>query len=83
MIQIYKKQTNELLGRITEEQFKFLADHLEEESADDRDYYIERETVDQFENEGADHALVELLRASMLPGDSVEIRWLKEPPLAP
>jgi hypothetical protein len=78
MIKLFNKQTNELLGHISPEQLQFLADHLEEESPADTDYFITRETVNQFEKDGADPILVELLRRSMDPNRSIEIRWSKE-----
>ena len=37
-------------------------DHLEEESAEDTDFYINQATVDMLEQDGADAALVKLLR---------------------
>ena len=78
MIKLYNKQTNEFLGRISEEQFRFLADRLEEESIEDRDYYITRQTVDGFAEQGADEALINLLRYAMKPAESVELRWEKD-----
>jgi hypothetical protein len=78
MIKIYNKETNEFLGRISEEQWKVLADHLEEESSTDKDYFIKVETLDELERLGADPMLVSLLRAAMKPRDSIEIRWEEE-----
>jgi hypothetical protein len=78
MIKLYNKQTNEFLGRIQPAQLKFLSDRLEEESLDDRDYYITRATLDQFEQEGVDENLLMLLRSAMKPADFVEIRWEEE-----
>jgi hypothetical protein len=46
------------LGEITEEQLQFLIDHLEEESSDDQDYYLNRATLEIFEQAGADSALL-------------------------
>jgi len=78
MVKIYNKQTNEFLGRISEPQWRFLQDHLEMESADDTDYYLTKDTLDTFEREGGDEALVVLLRAAMKPATSLEIRWEQE-----
>ena len=78
MVKIYNKQTNEFLGRISDEQFRFLQDQLEEESLADSDYYLTRETLDSFESQGADENLVLLLRTAMKPGPALEIRWENE-----
>lgn len=61
---------------LTDEQFQFLEDHLEEESADDReDHYINQATVDMFTTQGADEALITLLQQA-LNGQSMDIRWM-------
>ncbi len=48
MIRLYDKGSGAELGSITQEQLQFLADQLEEESIEDRDYYINRSTIDYF-----------------------------------
>ena len=78
MIKIFNKQTNEFLGRISEADLQFLADHLEEESIHDTDYYIQRETLEQFPNQGASSKLVELLRGGLRNENAIEIRWERD-----
>ena len=46
VIDLYKQDPRQLLGSITEADLKVLIDALEEESADDRDYYIDAATID-------------------------------------
>jgi hypothetical protein len=75
MIQLHDKETGKPLGTITEAQLQYLQDHLEVESAADQDYYINEDTIDTFENEGADSALVALLRAGMGGRKEMEITW--------
>lgn len=75
MIQLHDKETGKPLGAITDAQLQYLQDQLEEESARDRDYYINVDTIDTFENEGADPALVALLRAAIGSRDEMEISW--------
>lgn len=78
MIKVYNKQTNEFLGRISEGDFQFLADRLEEESIHDTDYYLIRETVDGFAQKGASPRLMEVLRGGLRDANSVEIRWERD-----
>lgn len=78
MIKLYNKQTGEFLGRVNREQWHFLANELEEEGLDDRDYYIRSDTLDSFERSGADPKLVDVLRAAMKPGQAIEVRWDEE-----
>ena len=75
MIQLFDKRTGNPLGSLSDEQFQFLADRLEEESTADDDYYLNRATVDILEEEGADSALVALLRQILGNADEAEIRW--------
>ena len=75
MVQLRDKQTGALLGAISEEQLQFLVGELEEESRDDRDYYINRATLDMFEEDGADPELVAVLRQALGPREEMEIEW--------
>ena len=75
MIKLYDSETGAALGRITDEQFTFLEDHLEEESEDDQDYYFSAATIDVLAEEGADAELVALLRKALGDRDGLELRW--------
>ena len=75
MVQIFDKQSGAEFGSITDEQLQFLADHLEEESQEDEDYYLNRTTVDFLEGEGADPELIAVLRRALGDRDEAEIRW--------
>lgn len=75
MKRIYDKDTGRLLGTLSEDQFRFLRDQLEEESSSDTDYYINTATVEMFAQDGADPALLELLQQSLGDREEMEIRW--------
>lgn len=75
MIDLYKNDTNELIGSITEADLKVLADHLEEESLEDRDYYIDRATIDLIGDGAATEHLLNLLRKAVGTAEGIEIRW--------
>jgi hypothetical protein len=83
VIKIYNKATNEFLGRITESELQFLVDHLEEESLRDTDYYILRETVEQFPQQGASPKLMEVLRGGLRGDNAIEIRWERDTSTSP
>ena len=78
MIQLFDSETRAPLGAISEEQLRFLEDHLEEESSEDRDYYFNRTTLDVLESEGGDPELMGLLRRALGEREGVEIRWQRE-----
>ena len=77
MIELRDKETGALIGQITEEQFQFLTDELEEESETDTDYYINVATIEMFEQDGADPTLVKLLRDAIGTREEMEIQWSK------
>jgi hypothetical protein len=75
MIDLYNAQTKQLLGSITDADLQVLVDKLEEESSEDRDYYIDTETIDYLADGRATDHLVHLLRTAVGSGEGVEIRW--------
>jgi processive 1,2-diacylglycerol beta-glucosyltransferase len=75
MIVLFDNQTGAELGALTPDQFAFLTAQLEEESAEDQDYYINQATVDLLAGQGADPALVALLRQALGSREEMEIRW--------
>jgi hypothetical protein len=79
MVKVFNKATNELLGRISDEELAFLRDQLEEEGVNDRDYYIRRETIEEFQNSAdATEHLVTILKTGLRNDEAVEIRWERE-----
>jgi len=79
MVKVYNKETNELLGRITDDELAFLKDQLEEEGLNDHDFYMRRETIDEFQaSAGATEHLVTVLKTGLRNDEAVEIRWEKE-----
>lgn len=75
MIDLYNNATNQLLGSLTEAELQVLLDGLEEESQEDRDYYIDAATIDLLADGRASDHLVHLLRTALGGEDGVEIRW--------
>jgi hypothetical protein len=64
-----------LLGALTEEQFAFLAGHLEQESEDDDDFYINEALIESLRLIGADAELLALLQQAIGPDGDGDIRW--------
>ena len=77
MINLYDSETGELFGEISEEQFQFLVDQLEEESLEDQDYAITAMTIAYFGEQGADAFLIELLQSALGEREEVVIRWVR------
>jgi processive 1,2-diacylglycerol beta-glucosyltransferase len=75
MILLIDNQTGAEIGEISAADLAFIIGQLEEESAADKDYYINRPTLDLFERNGADPILMDTLRRAMGDRDDMEIRW--------
>ena len=75
MIKIYSAENGDVVGELSEEQFAFLQGQLEEESREDRDYYLTTDTIAMLEEAGADAELAGVLRAAIGDGPGAEVRW--------
>jgi hypothetical protein len=75
VIDLYAPTDNRLIGSITESDLRVLANALEEESLDDRDYYIDAATIDVIADGTATEHLVNLLRAALGTAEGIDIRW--------
>jgi len=77
MPSLYNKKTNTLLGEVSEADVQCLIDVLEEEDRQDVDYFVDLDTVDILEDNGASATLVQMLRAAIGASEGVDIRWSK------
>ncbi len=75
MIILKDKATEASLGTITEEQLQFLREQLEEETEEDRDYWIDRDTLDLLRARGGDPDLIALIQRGMGDRDDIEVVW--------
>jgi processive 1,2-diacylglycerol beta-glucosyltransferase len=82
-VTLYDDQSGVLLGTISEAQFQFLADQLEEEDSLDDDYYLNTATVDMLAERGAGAELLAILRAALGDREEAEVRWVRTRPDAP
>ena len=79
LIDLFLSESGTKLGSITERDLEVLMAGLEEESASDRDYYIDTATIDVLADGRATDHLVGLLRAAVGSGPGVDIRWERRP----
>jgi hypothetical protein len=79
MIDLYRVSNNQLIGSITPADLEVLKFALEEESADDRDYYITADTIDVIADGNATEHLVGLLRTALGSDEGVDVRWAERP----
>ena len=74
MVKLSIEATGAEVGEISDDDFRVLRAALEEEGPDDRDYWIDLDTIDLLAERGAPPKLLELLRNAVtgMP-DGVEI----------
>jgi hypothetical protein len=77
-VRLFDEATDQQVGVLTDEQFQFLQDHLEAEDPDDDDYYINSATLDAFAEQGADAAVLSVLRTAMGSRTEMDIRWQRD-----
>jgi hypothetical protein len=75
MVKVFDAGTQTLIGTLTEAQFQQIVDALEEETVEDRDYYINRATIELLEERSADPEVVALLRRGLGDREEMDIRW--------
>ena len=75
MAQVFDKDTGRSLGTITEDQLQFLIDQMEEESETDQDYYINRDLLNTFKENGIDADLLAMLENALGERDGMEVEW--------
>lgn len=78
MIKLYDKGRKKFLGTISEEELQFLADHLEEEGANDDDYYINGASLQYLIEQGITPHLKNILEKAMEGHEGVEITFKKD-----
>lgn len=77
MIKLHDKNTQQLIGEISEEQLQFLIDELVEEDDTDQDYYINKDLLEQFEQKKGDETLIRMLRDALGDRDDMDIIWTR------
>ncbi len=76
MPRLYRVDTGDTIGEISEKQKQFLVDMLEEEDEDDQDYFINQDTLELFSDNNCDPELLALLEGALDDGeDGVDIAW--------
>jgi len=77
VINLYRVANDQLIGPISAEDRQVLIDVLEEESAQDRDYYIDAATIDLLADGGASEAMLNMLRLALGATEGLDIRWVE------
>ena len=75
MPKLIRLDTGDEIGAIDDTQLAFLVEQLEEENDDDRNYFIDRETLELLSDNGAEPDLLALLEKGMGDDEEMNIVW--------
>ncbi len=78
MVTLFDSETDQPVGQISEAQLRFLMNHLEEESTEDRDYYISQDEIEVLQEAGADPGLVKILSSALAGREGAELRYVRD-----
>jgi len=74
-IGLYDKNSKKLLAPLTERELQLLIHTLEEEHSEDRDYYVDNETLELLKRAGMDQLVLQRLERKIRDKGSIEIVW--------
>jgi hypothetical protein len=75
MPRLIRLDTGDEIGTINDTQLAFLVEQLEEEHDDDKDYFIDRETLELLSDNGADPELLAVLEKGLGTDEEMDIAW--------
>jgi hypothetical protein len=75
MPRLVRLDTGDDIGTVDDKQLKFLVDQLEEEHDDDKNYFIDKETLELLSDNGADPELLALLEKGLAGDEEMDISW--------
>lgn len=78
MIELFDKESNKFLGEISDEEMKFLADKLEEETEGDEDYYFDVDVLEYLKEGGLSPRLEQVLIEALGTQPGIEIIFKKK-----
>ena len=75
MPRLIRLDTGDAIGTIDDKQLQFLVSQLEEENDDDKEYFIDRDTLELLSDNGADPELLGLLEKGLAGDDEMNVAW--------
>ena len=78
MIALYDAASGARVGRITDKQLEALMGWMEEESTEDREYYLTAEDCELMGEQGIDPTLVTVLQEALKGREDMDLRYAQE-----
>jgi hypothetical protein len=73
MPRLIRLDSGDPIGTIDDKQLAFLVEQLEDEH--DKDYYVDRDTLELLSDNGADPELLAILEKGLAGDDEMDIGW--------
>jgi hypothetical protein len=77
MPRLFAADDKRLICEISGEQLDFLQELLVEEDETDRDYFVDKDTLEMLKDEGCDPAVVDALEKAVGDGEGIEVGWAR------
>ena len=78
MIALFDVASGARVGRITEQQLQALMGWMEEESTEDREYYLTAEDCELMGEQGLDPTLITVLQEALKGREDMDLRYAQE-----
>ena len=75
MPKLIRLDTGAEIGEISDAHLQFLVVQLEEENDDDKDYFIDRDTIELLSDNGGDPELLAMLEKAIGRDEEMTIAW--------
>jgi hypothetical protein len=75
MPRLVRLDTGYEIGNISDQQLAFLVEQLEEEHDEDRDYFVDKDTIELLADNGCDPELLAMLEKAIGEDDAMDIAW--------
>ena len=75
MIELFNKDTGVRIGELSESQFDFLMDNIENEYLEDINYIIDEKVIELLKERGAENKILNLLKHALKGKKSISIAY--------
>jgi hypothetical protein len=75
MPRLIRLDSGDEIGTVNDDQLKFLVDQLEGEDVEDKEYFVDRDTLELLSDNGADPELLALLEKGLAGDDDMTVAW--------
>jgi hypothetical protein len=75
MPRLILSEDKKLICELTDEQLTFLREVLVDEDSQDREYFVDKDTLEMLKDEGCDEKLLEALTQAMGDQEGIDVGW--------